>query len=96
MKKENEMLRAQSKKIQQKNEKLKNQIKELKVDQTETCKWATKWYNQKKALKEKYKKLKHEFQVQKNSQVQRSIDVLLQAAEAQVGIEYKGSTSGAH
>jgi len=30
------MLRAQSKKIQQKNEKLKKQIKELKIDQTET------------------------------------------------------------
>lgn len=94
IKKENEMLRAQSKKIQQKNEKLKKQIKELKVDQTETCKWATKWYTQKKALKQKYKKLKHEFQVQKDALVQRSIDVSLQAAKAQAGTEYKGSTSG--
>ena len=63
IKKENEMLRAQSKKIQQKNEKLKKQIKELKTDQTEMCKWATKWYTQKKALKEKYKNMKHELHV---------------------------------
>jgi hypothetical protein len=38
--------------------------------------------------------MKHEFQVQKNAQVQKNIDVLLQAAEAQAGTEYKGSTSG--
>ena len=69
IKKENEMLRAQSKKTQQKNEKLKEQIKELKTEQTKICKWATKWYTQKKVLKEKYKNLKHEFQVQKNAQV---------------------------
>ena len=46
--KENEMFRVQSKKIQQKNEKLKKKIKELKIDQTEICNWATKWYTQKK------------------------------------------------
>lgn len=76
-KKENEMQRAQSKKIQQKNEKLKKQIKELKTEQTEMCKRATKWYTQKKSLKEKYKNMKHEFQFQKNAQVQKNIDVLL-------------------
>ena len=80
------MLRAQSKKTQQKNEKLKRKVKELKTDQIEICKWATKWYMQKKALKEKYKNMKHDFQAQKN------VDVLLQAAEAEA--EHKGSTSG--
>jgi len=71
IKKENEMLRAQSKKIQQKNEKLKEQIKELKTEQTDICKWETKWYTQKKALKEKYKRMKHEPHVQKNAQAQK-------------------------
>jgi len=55
IKRENEMLRTQSKETQQKNEKLKEQIQELKAEQTDLCKWATKWYTQKKALKEKYK-----------------------------------------
>lgn len=53
IKKENEMLRAQSKKTQQKNENLKEKIKELKTEQTDICKWETKWYTQNKALKEK-------------------------------------------
>jgi uncharacterized protein (DUF3084 family) len=52
IKKENKALRAQSRKIQCKNEKLKRKVKELKTDQIEFCKWATK-YTQKKALKEK-------------------------------------------
>jgi len=47
IKKENEMLRAQSKETQQKNEKLREHIKELEAEQTDICKWATKWYNQK-------------------------------------------------
>ena len=80
------MLRAQSKKIQQKNEKLKRKVKELKIDQIEIWKWATKWYTQKKALKEKYKNMKHEFQVQKN------VDVLLQVEKEEA--KHKGSTSG--
>jgi len=67
IKKENEMLRAQSKETQQKNEKLREQIKELEAKQTDICKWATKWYNQKKALKEKYKSLKHELHSQKDA-----------------------------
>ena len=86
IKKENEMLRAQSKKTQQKNEKLKEKIKELKAEKTDICKWATKWYTQKKALKEKYKNLKHELHVQKNAQAQKNIDALLQATEAQAGV----------
>jgi uncharacterized protein (DUF3084 family) len=52
IKKENKALRAQRRKIQCKNEKLKRKVKELKTDQIEFCKWATK-YTQKKALKEK-------------------------------------------
>ena len=80
--KENEMLRAQSKKTQQKNEKLKEKIKELKAEQTDICKWATKWYTQKKALKEKYKNLKHELHIQKDAQAQKNIDALLQEAKA--------------
>jgi len=53
IKKENEMLRAQSRETQQKNEKLKEKIKELEAEKTDICKWATKWYTQKKSLKEK-------------------------------------------
>lgn len=60
IKKENELLRAQSKETQQKNEKLRERINELEAEQTYICKWATKWYNQKKSLNEKYKSLKHE------------------------------------
>lgn len=67
IKKENEMLRAQSKETQQKNEKLKEQIKELEAEQIDICNWATKWYTQKKALKEKYKNLKHELHIQKDT-----------------------------
>jgi hypothetical protein len=85
IKKENKALRAQNRKIQCKNEKLKRKVKELKTDQIELCKWATK-YTQKKALKEKYKNMKNEFQAQMN------VDVLLQAAKA----GYRGSTSGWH
>ena len=66
----------------------RSNIKELKTDQTEICDWETKWYTQKKILKEIYKKLKHQSQVQKN------VDILLQAAEAQAETEFKGSTSG--
>ena len=94
IKKENEMLKSQSKKIQQKNEKLKKKMKELKIDQTEICNWAIKCYNQKKILKEKYKNIKHQSQVQKNAQVQKNVDILLQAAEAQAETDFKGSTSG--
>ena len=94
IKKENEMLSAQSKETQQKNEKLREQIKELEAEQTDICKWATKWYYQKKALKEKYKSLKHELHIQKDSQAKKNINVLLKAAEVQAGIEYRGSTSG--
>ena len=75
IKKENKALRSQSRKIQCKNEKLKRKVKELKTDQIELCKWATK-YTEKKALKEKYKNMKNEFQAQMN------VDVLLQAAKA--------------
>ena len=81
IKKENEMLRAQSKETQQKNEKLKEQIKELEAEQIDICKWATKWYTQKKALKEKYKSLKHELHIQKDAQAKKNIDALLKAAE---------------
>ena len=94
IKKENEMLIAHSKQTQQKNDKLKEQIKELKAEQTYICKWATKWYTQKKALKEKYKNLKHELHIQKDAQAQNNIDALLQAAEVQAGTKYRGSTSG--
>jgi len=38
--------------------------------------------------------MKHELHVQKHAQAQKNIDALLQAAEAQAGTEYKGSTSG--
>ncbi len=81
IKRENEMLKTQSKKTQQKNEKLKEQIKELKAEQTHICKWATKWYTQKKAVKEKYKSLKHELHIQKDAQAKKNIDALLKAVE---------------
>ena len=94
IKKENEMLRAQSKETQQKNEKLREQIKELEAEQTDICKWATKWYNQKKVLKEKYKSLKHELHGQKDAQVKKNVGTLLKATEVQAGTEFRGSTSG--
>jgi len=94
IKKENEMLRAQSKETQQKNEKLRERINELEAEQTDICKWATKWYNQKKTLKEKCKRLKHELHGQKDAQVKRNVDTLLKAAEVQAGTEFKGITSG--
>ena len=94
IKKENEMLRAQSKETQQKNEKLREWISELEAEQTDICKWATKWYNQKKTLKEKYKRVKQELHGQKDAQVKKNVDTLLKAAEAQAGTEFKGSTSG--
>ena len=94
IKKENEMLRAQSKETQKKNEKLKERVNELEAEQTDICKWATKWYNQKKTLKEKYKRLKQELHGQKDAQVKKNVDTLLKAAELQAGTEFKGSTSG--
>jgi len=94
IKRENEMLRTQSKETQQKNEKLKEQIQELKAKQTDLCKWATKWYTQKKALKEKYKCLKHELHIQKDTQAKKNVDALLKSAEVQAGIEHRGNTSG--
>ena len=93
IKRENETLRTQSKETQQKNEKLKEQIKELEAEQTDICKWETKWYTQKKALKEKYKSLKHELHIQKNAQAKKNIGALLKAVEIQAGTEYRGSTS---
>ncbi len=81
IKKENEMLKIQSKKTQQKNEKLKEQIKELKTEQADICNWETKWYTQKKAIKEKYKSLKHELHIQKEAQAKKNIDALLKAVE---------------
>ena len=94
IKKENEMLRAQSKETQKKNEKLRERINELEAEQTDICNWATKWYNQKKTLKEKYKRLKQELHGQKDAQVKKNVDTLLKAAEVQAGTEFKGSTSG--
>lgn len=94
IKKENEMLRAQIKEIQQKNEKLRERINEFEAEQTDICKWATKWYNQKKTLKEKYKSLKHDLHGQKDAQVKKNVDTLLKAAEVQAGTKFKGSTSG--
>ena len=93
IKKENEMLKIQSKKTQQKNEKLKEKIKELKTEQADIYNWATKWYTQKKAIKEKYKSLKHELHTQKEAQAKKNIDALLKAAEVQAGTEYRGITS---
>ena len=63
------MLRVQSKETQKKNEKLRERINELEVEQTKISNWATKWYNQKKTLKEKYKRLKQELKGQKDHQV---------------------------
>jgi len=81
IKKGNEMLRTRSKETQQKNEKLRERINELEAEQTYICKWATKWYNQKKTLKEKYKRLKHELHGQKDAQVKKNVNTLLKAAE---------------
>jgi len=50
--------------------------------------------NQKKALKEKYKRLKHELHGQKDAQLKKNVDTLLKATEVQAGTEFKGSTSG--
>lgn len=94
IKKENEMLRARSKETQQKNEKLRERISELEAEQMDICKWATKWYNQKKTLKEKYKRVKQELHGQKDAQMKNNVDTLLKAAEVQAGTEFKGSTSG--
>jgi len=49
---------------------------------------------QKKALKEKYKSLKHELHIRKDAQAKKNIDALLKVAEVQAGTEYRGSTSG--
>ena len=94
IKKENQMLRTQSKEIQMKNDKLKERVSELEAEQTDICKWATKWYSQKKTLKEKYRRLKQELHDQKDAQVKKNVDTLLKAAEVQTGTEFKGSTSG--
>ena len=94
IKKENEMLRVQSKEIQKKNIKLKERVNELEAEKIDICKWATKWYNKKKTLKEKYKRLKQELHDQKDAQVKKNVDTLLKVAEAQAGTEFKGSTSG--
>ena len=94
IKKENEMLQAQSKETQNKNEKLRERVNELEVEQTDICKWATKWYNQKNTLKEKYKRLKQELHGQKDAQVKKNVDTLLKAAEVQAGTEFKGNTLG--
>ena len=94
IKRENEMLRAQSKETQKKNEKLRERISELEAEQTEISNWATKWYNQKKTLKEKYKRLKQELKGQKDTQVKKNVDTLIKAPEIQAGTEFKGSTSG--
>lgn len=45
IKKENQMLRTQTKEIQMKNDKLKERVSELEAEQTDICKWATKWYS---------------------------------------------------
>ena len=76
------------------NEKLKEQIKELEAEKTDICKQATKWYNQKRALKEKYKSLKHELHSQKDAQAKKNMDALLKAVEVQAGTQFRGSTSG--
>ena len=94
IKRENELLRSQSKEIQKTNEKLKERISELETEQSEISNWATKWYNQKKALKEKYKTLKQELKGQKNHQEKKNVDTLLKAAEIHAGTEFKGSTFG--
>ena len=95
IKKENQMLRTQTKEIQMKNDKLKERVSELEAEQTDICKWATKWYSQKKTLKEKYRRLKQELHDQEDVQVKKkNVDTLLKAAEVQTGTEFKGSTSG--
>lgn len=94
IKKENQMLCTQSKEIQMKNDKLKERVSELEAEQTDICKWPTKWYSQKKTLKEKYRRLKQELHDQKDAQVKKNVDTLLKAAEVQAGTEFKGSTSG--
>ena len=89
------MLRTQTKEIQMKHDKLKERVSELEAEQTDICKWATKWYSQKKTLKEKYRRLKQELHDQEDVQVKKkNVDTLLKAAEVQTGTEFKGSTSG--
>ena len=77
-----------------KNDKLKERVSELEAEQTDICKWATKWYSQKKTLKEKYRRLKQELHDQEDVQVKKNVDTLLKATEVQTRTEFKGSTSG--
>ena len=73
LKTKNEMLRTQSHKNQEENETLKKNNKKLQNKNKLISKQAYKWFQQKKAYKEKYQRLKVLHTAQAN------VDTLLQA-----------------
>jgi hypothetical protein len=75
IKTENEMLRTQSHKTQEENDTLKKKNKKLQKQNKLISKQAYKWFQQKKAYKEKYQKMKALHTAQAN------VETLLQAAE---------------
>jgi hypothetical protein len=75
IKTENEMLRTQSHKTQEENETLKKKNKKLQKQNKLISKQAYKWFQQKKAYKEKYQRMKALHTAQVN------VETLLQAAE---------------
>jgi hypothetical protein len=75
IKTENEMLRTQSHKTQEENDTLKKKNKKLQKQNKLISKQAYKWFQQKKAYKEKYQKMKALHTAQVN------VETLLQATE---------------
>jgi hypothetical protein len=75
IKTENEMLRTQSHKTQEENETLKKKNKKLQKQNKLISKQAYKWFQQKKAYKEKYQRMKALHTAQVN------VETLLQVAE---------------
>jgi hypothetical protein len=72
---ENEMLRNKSHKTQEENETLKKKNKKLQKQNKLISKQAYKWFQQKKAYKEKYQRMKALHTAQVN------VETLLQATE---------------